>query len=94
MVTEVKEDADSKILTWNETLRIKIKDNDNIDFNAFDKEDNGLKIFGYQASANEFRTQSGHKKFSVNDKTYDPLGTVEFDYETLNLVNREESNRN
>lgn len=94
MSTEVKDEGNSKLLTWNETLRIKIKDSDTISFNVLDQQDNSGKVFGYEASAHQFRTQSGHKKFSVNDKSYTPLGILEFDYETLNFVNREESNKN
>lgn len=77
------------MLHWkNETLRIKIKDNDKINFIMYDKEDNDSKIFAYSASTKEFRTLSGRKSFNVIDKNYEPLGVVTFDYETQHLVNK------
>jgi hypothetical protein len=37
---------------------------------------------------------AGKKKLYVNDSFYEPLGYLEFEYETLNFVNREESTKN
>lgn len=75
-------------MVWNETLRVKIKDKENICFNMLDKDDNEAKIFSYETTASEFRTNNGKKKFYVNDSNYEPLGTLEFEYETMNFVNR------
>lgn len=38
--------------------------------------------------------QTGIKKFNVLDKGYLYLGTVQFDFETVNLVSKEESVKN
>lgn len=40
VVTEVIEEGDGKKLTWNETVRMKIKDGDKLSFNVYDKDDN------------------------------------------------------
>ena len=93
MATEPKEEGDSKILKWNQSLKVKVKDGESVTFNVHDKNDDS-KVFGYEASVKEFRTLSGSKKFNVIDKSFEPLGVVQFDYETNHLVDKEESAKN
>jgi hypothetical protein len=56
-----------------------------------DKEDTLNNIFRYGCTAKEFRLQSGSKKWNILDKAYNLLGWLSFDYETVNLVSKEES---
>lgn len=83
----MKEEGDSKILHWNEKLRVKIKDNDKIELNVEDRSDNS-QIFGYEALSSEFKTLKGEKRFSVISRSYEPLGILQFEYETDNFVSK------
>lgn len=58
-----------------------------------DKNDAKASYFSYEASTKEFKQLSGKKKFNVLDQAYEPLGTVEFDFETLNFTSKEESQK-
>ena len=59
-----------------------------------DKADKNAKIFSYDAFPKEFKTLKGTKKFNVMDANFQPLGVLEFNYETLNFVNKEDSLKN
>ena len=39
MSTEAKEEGNSKILEWNETLRVRVNQKDYLEFNVYDKGD-------------------------------------------------------
>lgn len=93
MATDPKEEGDSRVLKWNQTLKLKVKDGEMITFNVHDKEDES-KIFGYEASMKEFKTLAGSKKFNVIDKSFEPLGVLQFDYETNHFVDKNESTKN
>lgn len=91
VATEPKEKGDARQLTWSETMRIKMKDGERISFCLEDNNDKKNKIFCYDAFPKEFRTTSGTKRFNVIDSSYEPLGTLELNYETQNFVSKEES---
>ena len=82
------------LIVWNESLRAKIKDKEQISFKLLDKEDNQAKIFIHDTTTSEFRMTAGKKRFYVNDSNFEPLGILEFEFETMNFVNREESTKN
>lgn len=94
IVSEVKKEGNATFLSWEEALRIKVKEGEKITFSVEDKNDQSKKIFGYEAMIKQFRTLNGSKCFNVFDRNYEPLGTLEFDYETQHLVNKEESIKN
>lgn len=57
-------------------------------FGLYDKNDSKSYIFEYEAWTKEFRYQNGTKKFYVYDKDYLSLGSIEIDFETVNLVSK------
>lgn len=63
-------------MSWDETLRVKVKDGEKVTFSVEDKNDQNKKIFGYDAMVKEFRTQAGSKCYNVVDKNFEPLGTI------------------
>lgn len=75
-------------------MRLRIKENSKVTVSLLDKNENETYIFKYESSAKEYRMQAGIKKFNVLDKGYLYLGTVQFDFETVNLVSKEESVKN
>ena len=66
-----------------------MKENSKIWVSLIDKSDSESYIFKYESNTKEFKLQNGSKKFNVFDKNYFYLGTVEFDFETVNLVSKE-----
>lgn len=68
-----------------------MKDGERISFSLEDKNDSKSKIFCYDAFPKEFKATSGTRRFNVVDKVFDPLGTLELNFETQNFVTKEES---
>lgn len=93
MATDPKEEVVGTTMAWSDNLRLKIKENSKITFRLVDKTEN-VTIFSYECSAREFRLQSGSKRFNVLDRSFSQLGHLMFDYETGNLVSKEESVKN
>ncbi len=75
-------------------LRLRIKEGSKITLSLLDKNSNDAPIFKYESSAREFRLQSGTRRFNVFDASFLYLGTLEVDFETVNLVSKEESVKN
>jgi len=48
-VSEVKKEGNATFLSWEEALRIKVKEGEKITFSVEDKNDQSKKIFGYEA---------------------------------------------
>jgi hypothetical protein len=80
--------------SWTEQLRLRVKENSRITISLLDKNSANSSIFSYECNAKEFRIQNGSKKFNVLDQDYYYLGVIEFDFETVNLVSKEESVKN
>lgn len=81
-------------ITWSEVLRLRVKENSKITLSLLDKNSNGTPIFKYESNAREFKLQSGSRRFNVFDASFLYLGTLEVDFESLNLVSKEESVKN
>jgi len=87
--TEARPDGKGLLLTWTDSLRLRINENSRIIISLLDQNDNSSVIFKYECSAKEFRVENGRKRFSVLDKNFLSLGAVEFDFETVNLVTKD-----
>ena len=59
-----------------------------------DKDGSSTPLFNYEIYAKQLRLQSGSKRLNILDKRYQILGQVLFDFETVNLVSKEESVKN
>lgn len=81
-------------VTWSEVLRMRVKENSKITLSLLDKNSNGTPIFKYESNAREFKLQSGSRRFNVFDANFLYLGTLEVDFESVNLVSKEESVKN
>ena len=86
--TEPKQKGDSRQLSWNENLRIKLKEGEKVNLSILDKDDKNATICSYDAFPKEFKNLAGSKKFNVIDNNYDPLGTLEINFETQNFVSK------
>lgn len=82
------------MLSWNEILRLKIKDGSKFTIRLVDTNDKDNCIFAHECSVKDFKLQSGFKRFNVFAQDFLMLGTVQFDYDTVNLVSKEDSAKN
>lgn len=73
---------------------MKVKEGSKLLVEMLDKNGTSTPLFSYECSLKEFRCQHGSKKVSVSDRNFNQLGQLHFDYETVNLVSKEESVKN
>lgn len=71
-----------------------MKESSKLTLSLLDKNSNGTPIFKYESSAREFRLQSGTRRFNVFGADFLYLGILEVDFESVNLVSKEESVKN
>lgn len=88
VTTDHKEETEGLVVSWTEGLRLRVKEGSKITLSLLDKNDNGASIFKYECNAKEFRLQSGTRCFNVFGADFLYLGTLELDFETVNLVSK------
>jgi hypothetical protein len=71
-----------------------VKEGSKVTLSLLDKNSNNAAIFRYECNAREFRLQAGSRRFNVFGADFLYLGTLELDFETVNLVSKEESVKN
>jgi hypothetical protein len=92
--TETKEEVTGTVLSWADHLRLRIKEASKINVSVINRDESSEPIFSHHCSAREFRLQTGTKRITIFDKNYNQLGLLSFEFETANLVSKEESVKN
>ena len=81
-------------MSWPDTIRLSFDNDRYLQFQLLDAENKDIVMFASKHSLDEFDQLSGSKEIPVTHSNFEFLGTLSFNYQTMNVVTEKQSTEN